>query len=182
LENGMMRRFLLTVALLVSGCATAPPPSQRADAPEYELAAQDRREIEGIFERWQNAWNTHDMHAFAQLFHEDATWIVWTGRVWQGRQAIEDGHVEAHQTFFRDSTQMSRPVEIRLVGRGVVVARSLTTLTGDSRQPGETVYGYKLLVLTQRDGVWRILYGQNTRLSPGVAATLEAPTPSTERN
>jgi uncharacterized protein (TIGR02246 family) len=178
----MMRLLLLTMALLVGGCSTPSPSSQSAAASQHQLAAEDRREIEQIFERWQNAWNTHDMHAFAQLSHEDATWIVWTGRVWQGRQAIEDGHEEAHQTFFRESTQMSRPVEISLVGPGVAVARSLTTLTGDSRQAGETIHGYKLLVLTQRDGVWRILYGQNTRLSPGVAANLETATPNAESN
>ena len=67
---------------------------------------------------------------------------------------------------------MSRPLEIRQVAPGVVVARSLTTLTGDSREPGATILGHKLLVLTRRNGVWGILYGQNTRLTAAVAATL----------
>ncbi len=136
-----------------------------------ELPADDLRQINGIFERWQAAWQSHDMHAFAQMFHEDATWIVWTGRVWKGRQAIEDGHAEAHRTFFRNSIQLSSPQEIRAVAPDVVVARSMTTLTGDSRQPGVTILGHKLLVLTRRNGTWGILYGQNTRLTPAVAAT-----------
>jgi uncharacterized protein (TIGR02246 family) len=167
----MKRRLQFLTAVLI-GCWPAAAAGQPASAsPTSQLPADDLRQIDGIFERWQNAWNTHDMRAFAQLFHEDATWIVWTGRVWRGRQAIEDGHVEVHRTFFRDSTQMSHPQEIRAVAPDIVVARSLTTLTGDSREPGATIRGHKLLVLTRRDGVWRILYGQNTRLSPAVAAS-----------
>jgi uncharacterized protein (TIGR02246 family) len=161
-------------ALCVAACLAVGSPAQaqplRAPAVS-ELPAEDLREINGIFERWQSAWQAHDMRAFGQMFHEDATWVVWTGRVWKGRQAIEDGHAEAHRTFFRDSTQLSTPQEIRLIAPGVVVARSLTTLTGDSRQPGVTILGHKLLVLTERNGVWGILYGQNTRLTPEVAAT-----------
>jgi uncharacterized protein (TIGR02246 family) len=166
-----MKRLILAAMLI--GCWPAEAAAQPASASPAAspLPADDLRQINEIFERWQNAWNTHDMRAFAQLFHDDATWVVWTGRVWRGRQAIEDGHVEVHRTFFRDSTQVSHPQEIRLVGPGVVVARSLTTLTGDSREPGVTIRGHKLLVLTQRDGVWRILYGQNTRLTPAVAAS-----------
>ena len=166
-----MTRIVLVVVALLAACSTTQvrAPARIAGT---ELSADDSRQINGIFEQWQNAWNSHDMHAFAQLFHEDATWIVWTGRVWTGRQAIEDGHVEAHRTFFRNSTQSSNLQEIRVVSAGVAVARSLTTLTGDSREPEATILGHKLLVLTQRDGVWRILYGQNTRLTPAVAATM----------
>ena len=164
-----MKRFPLLLTALLIGCSTAGA-HESGPAAASELAADELRQINGIFERWQSAWNTHDMHSFAQLFHEDATWIVWTGRVWKGRKVIEDGHVEAHRTFFRNSSQSSRPEEIQLVAPNVIVARSLTTLTGDDREPEATIYGHKLLVLTKRNGLWKILYGQNTRLSAAVAA------------
>ena len=80
-----MKRLILAAMLI--GCWTAASAAQ----PD---SADDLRQISEIFERWQNAWNTYDMRAFAQLFHDDATWVVWTGHVWRGRQAIEDGHVE----------------------------------------------------------------------------------------
>jgi uncharacterized protein (TIGR02246 family) len=168
----MLRTIPLALAILAASPAVlAQTPAAGPIA--SEPAADDLREINRIFERWQAAWQAHDMHAFGQMFHEDATWVVWTGRVWQGRQAIEDGHAEAHRTFFRDSVQKSAPQEIRQVAPDVVVARSLTTLTGDSRYPDTTIIGHKLLVLTKRDGKWGILYGQNTRLTPEVAATLQ---------
>ena len=158
-------RMILPLVALIMACS-ASPAHEPVTAPATELPANDLRQINLIFAQWQDAWNRHDMHAFAQLFHDDAIWIVWTGRVWRGRQAIEDGHVEAHRTFFRNSSQTSEPQEIRLVAPDVVVARSLTTLRGDSRDPRTTIHGHKLLVLTRRDGIWRILYGQNTRLTP----------------
>ena len=164
-----MTRILLLAAAFLVACSTtqAREPVRVAG---NALAADDLREINGIIGRWQNAWNSHDMHAFAQLFHEDATWIVWTGLVWRGRQAIEDGHVAAHRTFFRDTTLSLNPQETRRVAPGVVVVRLIATVAGDSRE-AEPILDHKLLVLTRRDGAWRILYGQNTRLTPAVAAT-----------
>lgn len=165
-----MNRIIPWLAALLVACSAAQAQTPRPAAVVVDVAADDLREINGIFEQWQNAWNTHDMRAFVELFHEDGTWIVWTGRVWRGRKAIEDGHVEAHRTFFRNSTQFSHPEEIRQVAPGVVVARSRTTLPGDTRDPNATIIGLKLLVLTKRGGAWKILYGQNTRQSAAVAA------------
>lgn len=162
----MIRTVLLVAMLATVGSRL------EAHAPESaaveSLASSDEHQIRAIFDRWERAWNAHDMHAFAELFHDDATWVVWTGRVWKGRKAVEDGHVEAHRTFFRNSTQLSRPEEINQIAPDVVVARSRTTLRGDARDPEATIYGLKLLVITRRSGVWKILYGQNTRITPTV--------------
>ena len=64
----MKRSPLLFTALLI-GCSTAGA-HESAPAAASELAADELQQINGIFERWQSAWNTHDMHAFAQLFQE----------------------------------------------------------------------------------------------------------------
>jgi hypothetical protein len=38
--------------------------------------------------------------AFASVFHDDGVWTLWTGDVWKGRRAIEQGHAAAHKTVF----------------------------------------------------------------------------------
>src|SRR5688500_12834517 len=76
-----------------------------ADAQSQAGAATDREQINGLLARWEDAWNTHDMASFASIFHEDGVWILWTGDVWKGRRAIEEGHVAAHKSVFRNSTQ-----------------------------------------------------------------------------
>ena len=68
-------------------------------------SAADRDQITATVARWEAAWNTHDMTAFASLFHDDGVWVLWTGDVWTGRRAIEDGHAAVHKTIFRNSIQ-----------------------------------------------------------------------------
>jgi uncharacterized protein (TIGR02246 family) len=94
-------------------------------AQESTSAAREseREEIIAILQAWEEAWNTHDMRAFANLFHEDGVWVLWTGQVWAGRQAIEEGHAEVHRTIFRNSVQRERVEELRFVGPDAAVVR-----------------------------------------------------------
>lgn len=125
----------------------------------------DRDQLTAIVDKWEKAWNSHDMHAFASLFHEDGVWILWTGDVWKGRNAIEEGHAAVHKTVFRNSTQSERLEELTFVGSDSAVIRFYSTLTGDERVPGKTIRSRKILILTKRAGTWKVGWGQNTRLA-----------------
>jgi uncharacterized protein (TIGR02246 family) len=127
--------------------------------------ATDRQEIEGLLKKIEDAWNSHDMRAFANLFHEDGVWVLWTGDVWKGRVAIEEGHAAVHKTVFRNSIQRERLEELTFVGPDAAILRYYSTLTGDERQPSKLVRSRKILVVTKREGVWKIGWGQNTRLA-----------------
>ena len=157
---GIRYRLVVVVAGLLSAASTA----MGQDVRPVDRAA-DREQITGIIRRWEEAWNSHDMHAFASLFHEDGTWILWTGRVWTGRAAIEEGHAAVHKTVFRNSIQRERLEELTFVGPDAAVARFYSTLTGDERSPGKTIRSRKFVVVTRRDGTWRVGWGQNTRLA-----------------
>lgn len=128
----------------------------------------DREQITTILSQWEDAWNRHDMTAFASLFHEDGVWVLWTGSVWKGRVAIETGHAEVHRTFFRNSTQREQLDELAFVGPDAAVVRFCSVLTGDSRAPDSIVRSLKFLVVTKRQGTWKISWGQNTRLADTV--------------
>jgi uncharacterized protein (TIGR02246 family) len=126
-------------------------------------STKDSTQIVAIIDSWQKAWNSHDMHAFANLFHEDGIWILWNGKVWKGRDTIEKGHAEVHKTVFRNSTQKKQIEEIAFVGPEAAVVRLYSTLTGDERYPDKVVESRNLLVITKRKNVWKIGWGQNTR-------------------
>lgn len=128
-------------------------------------SAADRDEVLAIVQRWEECWNTHDMHALGSLFHDDGTWILWTGLVWRGRSAIEDGLAAVHETVYRNSVQRERVEEVAFVGPDAAVVRFYSTLTGDERSPDKLVRSRKFLVVTRRDGAWKIGWGQNTRLA-----------------
>lgn len=125
----------------------------------------DRDQLTAIVDKWEKAWNSHDMNAFANLFHEDGVWILWTGDVWKGRKAIEEGHAAVHRTVFRNSVQRERLEELTFVGSDAAVIRFFSTLTGDERAPGKTIRSRKILIVTNRSGTWKVGWGQNTRLA-----------------
>jgi hypothetical protein len=57
-----------------------------ADGGPQAGSVADREQINGLLTRWEDAWNTHDMAAFASVFHDDGVWILWTGDVWKGKR------------------------------------------------------------------------------------------------
>jgi uncharacterized protein (TIGR02246 family) len=160
--------------VLRGGGPAAAPPIAAKSVPAATITAADRAEIQSVIRRWEAAWQAHDPAAWAALFHDDATWVLWTGAEWHGRAAIAAGIAGPFRTVYANSTQLSKLVEIRPIARDAAVVRSLTTLTGDTRQPGATIYGNKILVMTRRNGKWGILYGQNTRLTDAEAANLRS--------
>jgi uncharacterized protein (TIGR02246 family) len=127
--------------------------------------ATDQKQVSAIVAGLEEAWNEHDMQALANLFHEDGTWVLWTGQVWKGRSTIEEGHAAVHKTVFRNSIQRKRIEELTFVGEGMAVVRTYDTLTGDERYPDQVVRSRKLLIVTRRAGNWKIAWGQNTRLA-----------------
>jgi uncharacterized protein (TIGR02246 family) len=149
----------LLFVLLAPAMSQVPSPATKA------LEASDREQITAILRSWEEAWNRHDMHAFANLFHEDGVWVLWTGAVWKGRAAIEEGHATVHKTVFRNSIQRERLEELTFVGPEAAVVRFFSTLTGDERSPDKVVRSRKVLIVTKRKGNWRIGWGQNTRLA-----------------
>src|SRR5687767_3555792 len=149
-------------AAIVSAQTGATPRDQSANS------IKDREEITSILSRWEEAWRTHDMTAFASVFHEDGVWVLCTGDVWTGRRVIEEGHAAVHKTVFRNSIQREHLEELTFVGPDAAIVRFCSVLTGDERAPTELIRSRKVLVVTKRQGTWKVSWGQNTRLASSV--------------
>lgn len=149
--------------LLVVSAANA---ERQRDLPSRSA---DREQILAILSQWEDAWNSHDMAAFASVFHDDGVWILWTGDVWKGKRVIEEGHAAVHKTVFRNSTQRELLEELTFVGPDAAVVRFCSALTGDERAPRDVIRSRKFLVVTRRQTVWKVSWGQNTRLRDEVA-------------
>jgi uncharacterized protein (TIGR02246 family) len=130
--------------------------------------AEDRAQITSIVDKWERAWNTHDMAAYAALYHDDGVWVLWTGNVWSGKQAIEDGHAAVHKTIFRNSTQRELLEELTFIGSDAAIVRFCSVLTGSDQAPDSVIRSRKFLVVTKRQGQWKVSWGQNTRLQDTV--------------
>jgi uncharacterized protein (TIGR02246 family) len=156
-----MKTILVLTALIAgSGVVTVRSQNLGSDA--------DREGITAMLGRWEQAWNTHDMAAFASLFHDDGVWILWTGDVWSGRRVIEEGHAAVHKTIFRNSKQLERLEELTFVGPDAAIVRFCSILIGSDQSPDQPIRSRKFLVVTKRQGAWKISWGQNTRLQDTV--------------
>jgi uncharacterized protein (TIGR02246 family) len=155
----LTRQLAVVVAAVVSIAFASTSQAGQRDG------AADREQITAIIDSWEKAWNSHDMRALAALFHEDGVWILWTGEVWKGRTKIEEGHAAVHKTVFRNSVQRERLEELTFVGPDAAVVRFYSTLTGDERYPDKVVRSRKILIVTKREGAWKVGWGQNTRLA-----------------
>ena len=162
---GASIRRICALTFAVVGLGIAMATAATAQPTAASTNAADREQVTAIVNGMEKAWNEHDMRALANLFHEDGIWVLWTGQVWKGRTAIEVGHAEVHRTVFRNSVQRKRIEELTFAGLETAVVRSFDTLTGDERSPDRVVRSRKILVVTKRDGIWKIAWGQNTRLA-----------------
>ena len=166
---GASRRMTLVVAVLL--CVWSPSLSQRAQS---SARTSDRAKITAMIRSWEEAWNTHDMHAFANLFHEDGVWVLWTGQVWKGRMAIEEGHVAVHKTVFRNSQLRTLGQSVRLLAPQVAVAHVDWEMTGHDMSHikdwslSEVRQGVLTAVLVSEGDTWRIAALHNTDTVPAL--------------
>jgi uncharacterized protein (TIGR02246 family) len=150
----------ILVAVALAGWAAAHQPS----APEAKES--DRQQVTALVAALDETWNRHDMRAHAALFHEDGTWIAWTGAVLQGRSAYEAELTRLHQTVFRKSVHQGRIEELTFVAPDVAVVRAYGTVVGNEPTPEKVERYRNLIVATRRDGLWKVSWGQKTRFAP----------------
>ncbi len=152
-----MRRLLISVAALFLAARCVP-------AAETGPAA-DERAIRGVVAALEDAWNGHDMKAFAALFAEDADFVNVAGMWWKGRDEIERWHRALHETRMKDSRLATTDTSVRFLKRDVAVAHVSWELTGDiglDGKPRSPRKGILTQVLAKRDGRWWIVASQNT--------------------
>jgi uncharacterized protein (TIGR02246 family) len=141
-----------------------PGGSSMTTVPETDEAA-----IKDVVASLRDCWNRHDMHAFAQLFDQDADFVNVIGAWWKGRSEIRQAHEDSHATMFKDSTVSVLETSVRFLKPDVAVARTLWELVGMIAPQGDVVAprnGIWTNVLVKDDGRWAIVASQNTDIVP----------------
>lgn len=129
----------------------------------------DEQDIRKVALGLQEAWNHHDMKAFASCFAQDADFVNVGGQWWKGRTEIEEKHAAVHATIFRESTLSIDEVNVRFLAPEIAVAHVLTTLAGQKTAEGAVVAQRKTLltlVLQRQTGKWAIAAAHNTDIRP----------------
>jgi uncharacterized protein (TIGR02246 family) len=156
-----VRRLALSSALAL---ALGSPMSASASPSAAEQA------IRAVEARQAQAWNAHDIHAYAALFAEDADVINVLGWWWKSRAELETKLGQAHLGPFKASTLRIEDVKVRFPAPDVAVAQVRWSMTGaltpDGNPSHVPEHGIQTQVLTRRDGVWKIAAFQNTNSVP----------------
>lgn len=156
----MKKPLILTLLITVAVFAAS---AQQADT------AKENAAIRQLIKNYEDAWNRHDPRGLADNYTEDATWVNWFGAYYKGRDDIEFHYRQVHTTYFKATHYYTRAVEdITYPQPDLAIAHVRTGLDNDERFPGQTFEFRRMIVLAKRNGVWKILAGQNAKLEKGI--------------
>jgi uncharacterized protein (TIGR02246 family) len=118
--------------------------------------------LTALLDALRQSWDAGDAEAYAQLFTEDATYVIYTGVAYCGRTAIRDSHAPVFSRWQKGSRMAMRVLRWHRVSDDVVVV-----LTEGSVGTGRTLPYDKLQTCTMRRTPqgWRCAAFQNTRKS-----------------
>jgi uncharacterized protein (TIGR02246 family) len=153
----------LGLFILCAGLAIAAPQNHR------DSGDKDRAAIAQTVQRFANAWNEHDAHAFALTFTEDADFTNVSGVHAQGRSNVETFHAPLFAAQFKDSHQTAKIRSIRFLRPDLAAVDVDWEMTGAKAADGTPRPDRKGLLnwvmARQADGAWLIQVMHNTDLT-----------------
>ena len=115
--------------------------------------------IEAALARLRAAWDAGDAAAYAREFTTDATYVIYAGIVYEGREGIERGHVPVFEQWQKGSRMRMRVRSVRHLGDDVAVVLTEGGI-GTRRIPIDKVQTFTMV---RRDGRWQCAAFQNTK-------------------
>jgi uncharacterized protein (TIGR02246 family) len=131
-------------------------------------------EVTRVVQAFADAWNRHDMDAFARLFADDAEFVNVVGLWWKGRAEIKAAHEHTHGTMFKNSRLTILETSVRFPVSRLAIARSRWELEGHVDPEGRSLpprRGVLQNVLLLNDDEWLIIDSQNTDILEGLLST-----------
>jgi uncharacterized protein (TIGR02246 family) len=116
------------------------------------------------------AWNDRDAKGLARLFAEDADFVNVVGLWWHNRADIERAHDYGLRTFFKASQLSSLGIDVRQLGKDVVIAHVRWKLTGQTSKAGEALDArttIMMFVAQRQEAGWIVVAAHNTDVIPG---------------
>lgn len=124
--------------------------------------------IRAVMDHFMEAWNHHDVHAFAAVFAEDADFTNVRGQGASGRAKIEEFHARPFATMFKDSHQKYTDIKIRYLRSDIAavdVHWEMTGATDSEGNPRPLRQGLLNFVMMKTAGQWQIVVMHNMDLA-----------------
>jgi uncharacterized protein (TIGR02246 family) len=162
-----MRRTFAAVWLLGLSAAFVIQSTPSDGSNLTSKSASDELEIRGTLQTFADAWNTHDAHAFSQVFAADADFTNVNGIHAHGRAEVEKFHAPLFATHFRYSHLRILDVRLRMIKSDVAAVDATWEMTGARSRTGQEIplrKGLLIFVMTRENGRWLIKVMHNMEL------------------
>ena len=153
----MLRIIALCFASFVPAAAFNQPGSQT-----------DEQAIRSVMDRFMDAWNRHDAKAWTAEFSEDADFTNVHEAGASGRADIEQFHVRAFSTMFKNSNLKYTDIKTRFIRPDVAAVDVHWEMTGATDPAGNPVpfrRGLLNFVVVKSQGKWQIVVMHNLDLT-----------------
>ena len=158
----MMGQALRIIVLFVAGTAALAANESVGARGELDESVRD------VSDGFVDAWNRHDIAAFAALYAENADFVNVLGVWLRGRAAIQEHHATIHAARMKTSRLTALETEVRFLRPDVAVVHVHWELTGQIGPDGAalpTRQGILSHVVAKTGGKWLITSTQNTDIA-----------------
>jgi uncharacterized protein (TIGR02246 family) len=123
---------------------------------ELQVAGED------FLDRLRMAWDAGDARAYAALFTEDATYVIFLGEAMVGRTEIERNHIDVFGRWQKGTRMGVRAIAVQSLGADVC---SVLTVGGIGEKAPIAYDKVQTFTLVRRGGRWLCAASHNTAMS-----------------
>jgi len=124
------------------------------------IDAQTLAEVDRVLTGMRDAWGRGDASAYADLFTEDASYVIYVGGVSLGREAIRRDHEPVLAKWQKGSRMEMRVLDVAPIAPDVVRVLTEGGVGTGKRVPLDKVQTYTLV---RTEAGWRCAAFQNTK-------------------
>src|SRR5271166_711811 len=118
--------------------------------------------VEDFLDRFRMAWDAGDARAYAALFTEDATYVIFLGEAMIGRNEIERNHVDVCGRWQKGTKMAVKAIGVQSLGADVC---SVLTVGGIGENAPIAYDKIQTFTLVRRGDRWLCAAFHNTAMS-----------------
>jgi uncharacterized protein (TIGR02246 family) len=119
-------------------------------------------EVETFLDEFRAAWDAGDARSYAALFTNEATYVIFLGEAFVGRDEIERNHLEVFARWQKGTRMAVKALGVRALGDD---ACSVLTIGGVSEKGPIPYDKVQTLTLVRQGDRWLCAAFQNTAMS-----------------
>jgi uncharacterized protein (TIGR02246 family) len=153
--NSLVRAFLAMAMLLaLSAAAFAQQNSTEANSTITTDHAAEAA-IKQVLDTYTDAWNRYDSHTLAMLFTEDCDYVIVSGGITHGREALETSFARNFSSNLKNSTRTDSIRRMRFLTPDIVSLDDywVMNVPGTDQPRREGYYNW---ILVRQNGRWLI--------------------------